>query len=311
MENNKSFQNFIEKNNLTKFVFENKTLKNYTTIKIGGSARYFIETNSINQLKKIFKFICENSISYKILGNGSNLLISDNGFDGVVISLKKIPKEFISEKKSLILSANIDAQNVLKDCIRNGISGLEFLSGIPCTIGGMIKMNAGAFGSSIEDIIKKIDIVNEKGEIEKIKSENIDFDYRKMSIAKKDFIILRTEIYVGKKSSQEVQKLCKEYFNKRSSKYLFDAKTFGSVFKNGKKYFAGELIEKCELKKYKIGDAQISNIHANFIINLGKASSNDVFKLMQIMKQKVKEKFSVNLKPEVKLWGDFSNEKKS
>lgn len=305
MKNSKIFKKFIEKNNLKNIICENQELKNYTTIKIGGQAKFFITPKSIQQLKLIYKFICKNLIPHKILGNGSNLLISDNGFDGIIISLKNLKQKFIIKKKSLEISANIDAKKMQKNCEENGISGLEFLSGIPGTIGGMVRMNAGAFGYSIGDKISEIDILTEKGEIEIIKSENINFDYRKMKIAKNNFIILNTKISITKKSPKEVQKLYEKYFNKRVSKHLLDIKTFGSVFKNGKNYFAGELIEKCGLKGYKIGDAEISNFHANFIVNNDKATSNNVFELIQKMKQEVKKKFSVNLQPEVKFWGKF------
>jgi UDP-N-acetylmuramate dehydrogenase len=187
------------------------------------------------------------------------------------------------------------------------MSGLEFLTGIPGSVGGMIGMNAGAFDHTIGDILQEIIIINEEGGLEKISAGDIEFDYRKINIKRKNYIIYEAVFNVKKDAQHKIQNLCNQYLSRRSSRFLLNALTFGSVFKNGKDYFAGELLEKCGLKGYRIGDAKISETHANFIINIRNATSCDVFGLMKIMKQKVQEKFAITLMPEVKLWGDFSN----
>ncbi len=282
------------------------SLKSLTTIKCGGEADYLVEPDNYDDLSIIFKFICENDISYKILGNGSNILVSDLGFPDVVISLKNLPYSIELHDGKLSVAAHIECVNLQKKCILEGLSGLVFLSGIPGTTGGIIAMNAGAFGHDVQSIIDSIKVITHEGKIVSIQAENIEFSYRKTKLPFKRCIIIEGTFNVQKKNMLEVKEFCDSYFSQRKSKNLWQSQTFGSTFKNGADYYAGELIEKCGLKGYSIGDAQISTSHANFIINNGNASSKDVYLLIQKMKDEVKNKFRKNLELEVKLWGDFS-----
>ena len=307
MQNIKLFKNYILRKNLNKYTFFNHPIKNYTTIGTGGNAGCFIELPGLDILRNVFEFICKNEIKYNVIGNGSNLLVSEKGFDDVVISLKKIPQKLYCESNYLFVSANIEVSHLLKMCQKYGLSGLEFLSGIPGTIGGVVEMNAGAFDHSIAEMLKEIVIINENGELEKISSENIHFNYRKIDFKRTNYIIIEAVFKIKREPPKKVEDLCKEYFFNRSSKFLLGCHTFGSVFKNGDNYYAGELLEKCGLKGYRIGDAQISEKHANFIINIGKATSNDIYKLIKIMRMKVFKKFNIKLETEVKFWGDFSD----
>ncbi|MBC8526361.1 MAG: UDP-N-acetylmuramate dehydrogenase [Candidatus Cloacimonetes bacterium] len=306
MHNINGFQDFIEANKLSKYVFTNYSLKDFTSIKTGGPARFFVETDDLNKIRMIFKFICENNIEHEIIGNGSNLLISDVGYDGVVISLKKIPKKLDKENTYLFASANIESANLIENCMKFELSGLEFLSGIPGTVGGMIEMNAGAFEHSIGDFLREIIIINENGIFEKILSEDIKFDYRFIDMNRKYYIIVGGTFKLKRGSKTQIKDLCNQYNAIKSSKFNRNFFSFGSVFKNGKNYIAGELLDKCGLKGYQIGDAQVYERHANFIINLGNASSKDIYSLITVMRDKVLEKFNIELIPEVRLWGDFS-----
>ena len=299
------FELFLEKHNLS-CVEKEVSLKSLTTIKCGGKADYLIEPDSLDELIKVFKFVCENNIQYKILGNGSNVLVSDLGFPGIIISLKNLPYMIELHDGKLSVAAHIESVHLQKKCILEGLSGLEFLSGIPGTMGGIIAMNAGAFGHDVGSAIDSIKVVSHEGKILNIQAEEIEFSYRKTTLPLEQFIIIEGTINVQKRNMQEVKDLCDSYISQRKSTNLWHALTFGSTFKNGVDYYAGELIEKCGLKEFAIGHASISKSHANFIINNGTASSKDVYLLIQKMKDEVLEKFGKNLELEVKLWGDFS-----
>ncbi|MCK4357892.1 MAG: UDP-N-acetylmuramate dehydrogenase [Candidatus Cloacimonetes bacterium] len=308
MQKLRLFKSYIKNKKFGKFViFDIRQLADYTTIKAGGPAKCFIETPNLDILKDIFEFICKNNIEFNIIGNGSNLLISDKGFDGAVISIKNIPKRLYSEGNYLFVSGNIEVPHILKMCQEYQLSGLEFLNGIPGMIGGMVEMNAGAFDCSIGNVIKEIVIINENGELEKISSSFIQFGYRKINIKKKNYIIVEAIFKMKKESQKRIKDLCDKYYNNRSFRFLLDYCTFGSVFKNGEDYYAGELLDRCGLKGYRIGNAQIFEKHANFIINLGNATSYDIYKLIKKMKKEVLEKFNIVLEPEVRFWGDFSD----
>lgn len=308
MRNLTLFKDFIESNYFEKYVLFNiRQLADYTTIKTGGPAVCFIEPASLDILKDIFEFICKNNIEFNIIGNGSNILISDKGFDGVVISIKKIPKKLYSEGNYLFVSGNIEVPYLIKMCQEYKLSGLEFLNGIPGMMGGMVEMNAGAFDCSIGDKIKEIVIINGKGKLEKISSSDIKFDYRKISLKKKNYIIVEAIFEMKKESQKQIKDLSIKYLSQRNSRFLLDCCTFGSVFKNTDDYYAGELLDKCGLKGYRIGNAQIFDKHANFIINLGNATSDNIYQLIKKMKKEVFDKFNIMLEPEVRFWGDFSN----
>jgi len=299
------FEVFIEKHHLS-CVKKQVSIKFFTTIKCGGEADYLAQPDSYDELSKIFKFICENNIPYKILGNGSNVLVSDNGFHGIVISLKNFPSSIELHDERLTVAAHIEGAHLQKKCILEGLSGLEFLSGIPGTVGGIIAMNAGAFGHDVDSVIDSIKVVTHEGKLVSVQAKNIKSSYRKTTLPFENYIITEGTFNVHKKNMLEVKELCDSYISQRRSSNLRHALTFGSTFKNGPDYYAGELIEKCGLKGYAIGDAQISKTHANFIINNGNASSKDVYLLIKKMKDEVKKKFEIDLELEVKLWGDFS-----
>jgi len=220
--------------------------------------------------------------------------------------MKNFPYSIELHDKKLTVAAQIEGANLQKKCILEGLSGLEFLSGIPGTVGGIIAMNAGAFGHDVDSVIDSIRGVTHEGKIVSVQADEIDFSYRKTKLPFENYIITEGTFNVHKKNMHVVKELCDSYISRRKSTNLWHTLTFGSTFKNGKDYYAGELLEKCGLKGYSIGDAQISKTHANFIINNGNASSRDVYLLIEKMKDEVKKKFGINLELEVKLWGDFS-----
>ncbi|PMP97365.1 MAG: UDP-N-acetylenolpyruvoylglucosamine reductase, partial [Thermodesulfobacterium geofontis] len=255
----------------------------YTSIKIGGPCKRMIFPEKEKSLLKILKFLENSEIPFFVLGGGSKLLVSDKGFEGVVINFCKFKGIEITEEneKKIILKilAGTRINEIIGMGIRKGFGGLEFLGGIPATLGGAIKMNAGAFGNTISQLVKNIRIYK-NGKIKNIKSEESLWEYRKF---KENGIVISTELEMERMEKERVKELLKKYLEKRKKTQPLFEKTFGSVFKNPPTYYAGALIEACNLKGYQIGSAKISEKHANFIVNLGDAKAEDVLQLIKLV----------------------------
>ncbi|MBS3740770.1 MAG: UDP-N-acetylmuramate dehydrogenase [Candidatus Cloacimonetes bacterium] len=304
MDNQEIIKNFIEEKKLE--VSFDHSLQTHTTIGTGGKADFFFAPSHASKLKEMFRFICDNKINYKIIGNGSNLLVSDKGVRGFVITLENLPQKINIGSNFIQVSSNYINKDFINFCIEQGASGMEFLSGIPGTMGGLIAMNAGAFDFEIGNFIEDINVIDNTGTRKNIIQSEIEFNYRKTKVNLHDYVIISSRLNYEESTSEEVKKQSQNYLEKRNTLHLNKYPTFGSVFRNGDGYYAGEVIEKCDLKGKKIGDAKISEEHANFIINNGNANSADVFKLIKLAKVKAKEKFGIHLQTEVRLWGDFS-----
>jgi len=301
---------------------KNISLAQYTTFKIGGKAQYFLEVNDEAELKETIFKVSKLKIPFFILGGGSNLLISNNGYDGLVI---KINYQEIEINNNLItVSAGVFLSKLLQFSISESLSGLEWAIGVPGTIGGAIRGNAGAFDLSIGDSIKNVFVINTNNQkVEKISHRDCKFDYRTSIFKKKNnLIILKAEIFLHKKDKNLIENQTREYLIYRKEKQPsgFSA---GSVFKNykikniiEKKRLIEEhpelekviknniipsafLIDKCNLKGKKIGRVMLSLVHANFIINLGRGKSEDVLKLIYIIKKEVNKKYGIILEEEI------------
>ncbi|OGZ20038.1 MAG: UDP-N-acetylenolpyruvoylglucosamine reductase [Candidatus Nealsonbacteria bacterium RIFCSPHIGHO2_01_FULL_43_31] len=251
---------------------ENIPLKKYTTFKIGGSAKYFFVAKTKTSLVKAIQAAKKASLPFFILGGGSNLLISDEGYQGLIIKTGKPLSSYVSK-------------------------GLEWAAGIPGTVEGAVWGNAGAFGKSMQDVVKKVEVFDIKdGKIKILNNKDCQFGYRDSIFKKnKNLIILSVKIKTRKSNLNKI----KEYLNYRKDRQPLNLPSAGSVFKNPKNYSAGELIEKAGLRGKKIGGAQISNIHANFIVNLNKATAQDVLSLIKLIKKTVYGKFKVKLREEI------------
>ena len=270
----------------------NITLKDKNTFRVGGLARYYSFVNSRKELEETLLFAKKENLPVFVIGEGSNLLISDNVFEGVVIKLNL--KEVKKEGNFFRVQAGVLLRELVLKAKEFNLGGLEWAVGIPGTLGGAIFGNAGAHKHSISELIKEVEVFD--GEKTKtLKKEACGFDYRE-SIFKKNpnFIILSAILELKEGVSEE---LMKEYLAKRK---LVKGFSIGSIFKNPEGHFAGKLIEDCGLKGKRIGDAMISEEHANWIINLGKAKSEDIEKLISLIKKKVKEKFNVELVEEIR-----------
>ena len=281
---------------------ENVLLSEYSTFRIGGIARYLIEVDNAEDLKKVIQKALELNLQFIVIGGGSNILFSSKGYNGLVIVFKS--NNTFSINDNLI---EVDASVSLNYLINklNNYTGLEWAVGIPGTVAGAINGNAGAFGGEMSELIKQVKVLEVKDNqiIEKnFSKEDCKFSYRNSIFKNNSNLIIASAILELKKDSEEnVKQKIKSNLSKRISKQP-KGFSIGSIFKNGEDFSAGELIEKAGLKGLQIGDAKISDEHANFIINLGKATSDDVLELIKIIKKEVKEKFSIDLEEEIKIF---------
>jgi len=290
-------------------VLIDEPLKKHTTFGVGGLASIFVYPNDKNDLIKLLKYTSKKNIKTFFMGSGSNLLISDNGFDGVIISLKKSFKNFEINNS---LEANIGTGVMLGQMVRaltkKSVKGLESLVGVPGTLGGAVIMNAGAYGSEISNYLISIKVLDLCGNEKIYKKEDINFSYRFSSISKQE-IVIEAKFKFQKGNLDSIIKNRSIASKKRRTSQPLQFRSAGSIFKNPKlNMAAGYLIDQSNLKGMRIGDAEISTKHANFIVNHGNASSNNILELIKIIKSRVKKNFNVNLELEVKLLGFNNNE---
>lgn len=290
-------------------IYKDFEIKNMTTFKVGGKVDYLIIPKDYDDIRLTLKFGKDNDIPVYLMGNGSNLLISDRGVRGIII---RISKENFNKKKiknNLITSeSGVLLYELISISVRNELSGLEFLHGIPGALGGVIAMNAGTDGSSISDYLREIKVMDSFGEIYILPKEEIGFSYRKSLIIEKKLIVLEALIELKKSKKENIFSTLKYKVKKRKLTQPINYPTAGCVFKNEGDNKAGYLIEKAGCKGLRVGDAEVSMVHANFIFNRGNATFSDVISLMKMVKERVYEKFNINLSPEVIIMGEVEEE---
>lgn len=279
----------------------NYPLKDRTTFKIGGEALFFSEPTNRKELSLLVKAARDKKLAVFVLGAGSNLLVSDKMVKGLVIKFNSPCFKEIQEENRLIRAGGAVAlARLIKFARERSLQGLEFLVGIPGTVGGALAMNAGCRGYSFGDFVKEVEIMDKNGKIRYLKNSQVSFGYRKSSLAK--YIILSSLLKLKKGERARIEGNTARFLAFRRKTQDLTYPNAGCVFKNPKKASAGKLIDLCGLKGKNIGDAFVSERHANFILNKGKASSKDVLKLMQLIKNQVRNKFKLNLQPEIKIW---------
>lgn len=271
------------------------SLSNYTTINIGGNARFFIEVFSIEQMRDVLSYVIKNKIKYFVLGNGSNVVFDNEGFDGIVI---KNSIDFISMQDEIIkVGSGFNLSALSYEVSRLDFSGLEFAFGIPATVGGAVYMNAGAFSQSISSVIEEVVFLTEDLNFQTLKKIDLNFDYRKSSFQKMKGVIVSVTLKLIKKDGSLER--AKKFLEKRRQSQPLNSKNCGSFFRNPINMSAGKIIHDLGLKGFSIGDAKISEIHANFIINENNATSSDIKKLINHIKKEAREKNSLDLELEV------------
>lgn len=283
---------------------KNEPMKNHTSFKIGGPADEFCEVTSEEEIKRLIDYASEKGMSYTVMGNGSNLLVADGGIRGLVIKIARGFDEISVGGEKITAQSGALLSRIASAAYRNSLTGLEFASGIPGTLGGGIYMNAGAYGGELKDVIESVTYLD-NGEIITKTADMLEFGYRKSSFTDKDYIILSAKLKLKKGNPDEIKEKTDDYRQRRTSKQPLDMPSAGSTFKRPEGYFAGKLIEDSGLKGFKIGGAQVSEKHSGFVVNAGGATAADVKALIEHIQKTVKEKFGVEIKTEVKMLGDF------
>lgn len=280
-------------------------LKNHTTFGVGGKCIAIIEPNSIDEILESINICKDNNLKYFILGNGSNILVKDSGFDGIVIKLKENFNKIQLSGNQIISQSGATLREVFKFALKNSLTGFEFASGIPGTIGGAIYMNAGAYDGEMKDVVSKIKAIDiDSGKIIEISSSELNFGYRHSVIQEKNLIVVEVTINLKNGNYDDINLIFEDLDTKRNTKQPLEFKSGGSTFKRPDGYFAAKLIEDSGLKGYRVNDAMVSEKHAGFVINVGNATFRDIIDVVEHVKLTVLEKFGVQLEMEVKILGD-------
>lgn len=305
MDISKSLLDTIEKCFPTEDVMPNEPMSRHTTFRVGGEARMLLQVSTSEQLKVMIPLLNEQKIPYFIKGNGSNLLVGDKGYDGIIL---EIGKEFgnIEVKGNLIVAgAGALMSSIAQEALKNSLTGFEFASGIPGTIGGGITMNAGAYDGELKDIVTKVEVINSDGEVISLSNEEMNFGYRTSIIKQKPLIVTSVTLSLNNGDSEKIKARMDELAAKRREKQPLEYPSAGSTFKRPEGYFAGKLIMDAGLRGYTVGGAQVSEKHCGFVINRGNATATDVYELICDVQDKVKARFGVTLEPEVIFLGEF------
>lgn len=280
---------------------ENVSFKTLTTYKTGGVCKYLISPFEVLALIELLKVLKENNIKFKIFGNGSNILASDKVYDGVIIRLDKFNKVKV-DGNIVYAEAFVNLISLSLTCLNNNLTGFEWASGIPGTVGGACYMNAGAYLKSVSDVLISVTVLDENYDVVEIPLKDLEFGYRKSSLMDKGYIILGAKFNLSKGCYDDILNLVTERRERRYKSQPLNYPSAGSVFRNPEGDYAGRLIEECNLKGYVKGGAKISDMHANFIVNYDNATSSDVKDLIELAKLKVHEKFNIDLKCEQELF---------
>lgn len=283
----------------------NEPMKNHTTFKIGGNADVFVVPENTEQL--IFAIMCciENNVPYYVIGNGSNLLVGDKGYRGVIIQLFKNFSSIRVDGEKINVTSGAMLSAVAKTALDNSLCGMEFASGIPGTVGGAVCMNAGAYGGEMKDIIESVTVLDIKtGEVSELTNAQAQFAYRTSGIMKSGNIVLNAVFSLKKGDKAEISEKMNTLNAQRREKQPLEFPSAGSTFKRPEGYFAGKLIDDSGLRGYSVGDAQVSEKHCGFVVNKGNATAEDVLKLIDDVTKIVYDKFGVKLEPEVRIIGE-------
>ena len=313
--NNSEIYSLLKNKILDENILKEESMKKHTSFKIGGNADFFVKAKSIEDVKFVIDLCKKNDIPLTIIGNGSNILVKDEGIKGIVLKIdidkfeinEKIPEELRKNNNSVIITvgAGVLLGKLAFQLLKKSISGFEFASGIPGTIGGAVRMNAGAYGSEFKDIVIETMCMDNNGNIIKLDNKQQKFEYRRSIFKDKRYIILETKLLLEKvDDNSKIKEKMDEYKKSRMEKQPIEFPSAGSTFKRGSDFITAKLIDECDLKGYSIGDAQVSEKHAGFVINRGNASFEDVFKLIKFIQKNVKEKFGKDIELEVEIVGN-------
>ena len=284
---------------------QNEPMKNHTTFRVGGPADIFL-TPSAEELPAVLSVCREEHVPVTVIGNGSNLLVGDQGIRGVVICICFGMRGIRVDGEKIFLEAGVTLAAAAQQAAKAGLTGLEFASGIPGTFGGAVVMNAGAYGGEMKDVIVSVRVISEDGEILTLSKEELDLSYRHSVIPERGYLVIDGELLLTReKDPDQITERMEELKKKRIEKQPLEYPSAGSTFKRPEGYFAGKLIMDAGLRGFSVGGAAVSEKHCGFVINKGNATAADICALMDEVTRIVKEKYAVTLEPEVKKVGEF------
>ena len=286
-------------------IYKKEPMKNWTSFKIGGEADVIAEPVSIKELVELIKFLRNKKVIFYIMGNGTNILVSDKGVRGCVVHIGRSLSKITVNGTKIEAESGALLSEIAQVALKNRLQGFEELSGIPGSIGGAVAMNAGAYDKEIKDVISSVNAINEAGRVVKLSKDALDFSYRKSVISDQNFIITSVTLNLQEGNPDEIKANMERFADLRLKKQPLEWPSAGSVFKRPEGKYASLLIKDCNLMGESVGDAEVSTKHAGFIINKGEAKAKDVYKLMNVIKSNVNTYFNVELEPEIKLWGKF------
>ena len=286
-------------------VFTDEPMKQHTTFKIGGPADYFLVPESGEEAGEIIKICKQTDIPYFILGNGSNLLVGDGGYRGVVIQIYRNMSAVTTEGTIITAQAGALLSSVAAVAKNASLTGFEFAGGIPGTVGGAAVMNAGAYGGEMKDVLVEVTVMDADGNIFTIPAEKLELGYRTSIIKKAGYIVLEAKIRLEEGNQEAIRERMKELTIQRTTKQPLEFPSAGSTFKRPEGYFAGKRVMDSGLRGYQVGGARVSEKHCGFVINAGGATAKDVRTLMENVRDIVYKKYGVTLEPEVKFLGEF------
>lgn len=275
----------------------------HTTFRIGGPADCFIQIGSKEQLVRVQRYLKQIELPFFILGNGSNLLVSDMGYRGIVLQIGREMSKIEVEGDMITAQAGAPLAQVARAALEHGLTGLEFASGIPGTIGGGVVMNAGAYDGELSGVVTQVNVVNPEGECMELSNSSMEFGYRTSTIRNNPFTVTEVILRLVKGDREQIRAKMEELAAKRREKQPLEYPSAGSTFKRPRGYFAGKLIMDAGLRGFRIGGARVSEKHCGFIVNIGNATAEDVRDVIGEVRERVKERFSVELEPEILFLG--------
>lgn len=281
-----------------------ESMSKHTSFKIGGPADLMVLPGSEEELIEAIKICTRNDIDFFIMGNGTNILVSDKGIRGVVIKISELLGEIRVDGNNIVVQGGALLTVVSKLALKANLTGLEFASGIPGSIGGAITMNAGAYGGEMKDVVYSVKCIDRHGNLIKLTNDEMHFGYRRSTVQDKNLVVVEVTMSLSLGNYDEIQGKMKDYTERRTSKQPLNLPSGGSTFKRPTGYYAGKLIEDAGLKGLKLGGAQVSEKHSGFIVNVDHATCDDVRNLIKVVQKVVRDKYQVHLKPEIKYIGE-------
>lgn len=277
----------------------------HTTFRVGGAAECFVEIQNAQELQKVQRYLYQVEYPFTVVGNGSNLLVSDNGYEGIVLQLGKRMSEIKVSGNVITAQSGASMAQAATAALQNGLTGLEFASGIPGTVGGGVVMNAGAYGGELSQVVTQVQVLDKNSEFLTLDNDTMEFGYRRSTIRQRPFIVTEVVFELSPGDPADIRAKMDELAVRRREKQPLEFPSAGSTFKRPEGHYAGELIMKANLRGFQVGGARVSDKHCGFVINAGNASAADIMDVIWEVQRRVKERFGVELEPEVVFLGEF------